>query len=109
MKIKGIAPIRAIFTAKWLFLFLILLFVFFKFIALPNSNIQLGIWKVMLGVTAAIAGYITSKVLHPEMSLSKLLSEDRANELPDSIKLLGILIYRGAIMAAFIVGVLLGV
>jgi hypothetical protein len=52
---------------------------------------------------------VTSKALHPEMSLSKLLAEDRANELSDSIKLLGILIYRGAIMAAFIIGVLLGV
>ena len=109
MKLKSIVPIRAVFTAKWLFVFLIMLFLFFKFVAVPNSIGQLGLWKIMLGVAAAIAGYITSKVLHPDMSLSKLLAEDRANELPDSIKLLGILIYRGAIMAAFIVGILLGV
>jgi len=109
MKIKGIAPIRAIFTAKWLFIFLALLFLFFRFAVVPNSIGQLGLWKLMLGVAAAITGYVTSKALHPEMSLSKLLAEDRANELSDSIKLLGILIYRGAIMAAFIIGVLLGV
>jgi len=109
MKLKSVAPIRAVFTAKWLFLFLVLLFLFFKFVAIPNTTGQLGLWKLMLGVAAAITGYVTSKALHPEMSLSKLLAEDRANELSDSIKLLGILIYRGAIMAAFIVGVLLGV
>jgi len=109
MKLKSVAPIRAIFTAKWLFLFLVLLFMFFKFVAIPNTTGQLGLWKLMLGVAAAITGYITSKALHPEMSLSKLLAEDRANELSDSIKLLGILIYRGAIMVAFIIGVLLGV
>lgn len=109
MKLKNITPIRVIFTIKWLFLFLVLLFIFFKFVAVPNTTGQLGLWKLMLGVAAAITGYVTSKVLHPEMSLSKLLAEDRANELPDSIKLLGVLIYRGAIMAAFIMGVLLGV
>jgi len=109
MKLKSFAPIRAVFTAKWLFVFLILLFLFFKFVAVPNSTGQLGLWKLMLGVAAAIAGYVTSKALHPEMSLSKLLAEDRTNELPDSIKLLGILIYRGAIMAAFVIGILLGV
>jgi len=109
MKLKSIAPIRAVLTAKWLFVFLVLLFLFFKFVAVPNSIGQLGLWKLMLGVAAAITGYITSKALHPEMSLSKLLAEDRANEFPDSIKLLGILIYRGAIMAAFVIGILLGV
>ena len=109
MKLKSVAPIRAVFTVKWLFAFLILLFLFFKFVATPNSVGQLGLWKLMLGVAAAIVGYVTSKALHPEMSLSKLLAEDRANELPDSIKLLGILIYRGIIMGAFIIGVLLGV
>jgi len=109
MILKSFAPIRAVFTAKWLFVFLVLLFLFFRFVAVPNSIGQLGLWKLMLGVAAAITGYITSKALHPEMSLSKLLAEDRANELPDSIKLLGILFYRGVTMAAFIVGVLLGV
>jgi len=109
MKLKSFAPIRAVFTTKWLFLFLVLIFLFFRFVVIPNSNAQLGLWKIMLGIAAAIAGYITSKVLHPDMSLSKLLAEDKINELPDAIKLLGVLIYRGVIMAAFIIGILLGV
>ena len=108
-KIKSIAPIRAIFTAKWLFLLLGLLFVLFRFVVPLNGNVQLGLWKIMLGVAAATAGYITSKALHPNMSLSKLLEEDKTNELPDAIKLLGVLIYRGFIMAAFVVGILLGI
>jgi hypothetical protein len=109
MKLANITPIRPLFTLKWLFLFLILLFILFKFVAMPNSIGQLGMWKLMLGVAAAIVGYITSKVLHPEMSITALLAEDHPNELPDAIKLLGILIYRGLTMSAFVVGVLLGV
>jgi hypothetical protein len=109
MKFKENSAVKAIVTAKGLFLFLAILFVLFNFVAIPNSTGQLGLWKIMLGVSAAIAGYITSKILHPTMSITKLLAEDKVNETPDAIKLLGVLIYRAAIMSSFVLGILLGV
>ena len=109
MKLRSVAPIRALFTAKWLFLMLVVFIVLFQFVAPPNSTVKLAIYKLILGTVGAIIGHIVVKALYPYMSLSKMFAEDKVNEMPDAVKLLGACILRGAVMAAIIIGVLLGV
>ncbi len=108
MKINNVT-IRSLYTARWLFLLLAVLFIVFQFLTGPKTTAHLGSWKLMLGVAAAIVGYIVGKALHPKMSLSALLESDKEDEFPDAIKLLAVCFYRGVIMLGFIVGVLLGV
>jgi len=109
MKLRSVAPIEALFTAKWLFLILLVLLVLFQFAALPNSTAKLVVYKLILGIAGAIVGHVVVKALYPYMSLSKMFSNDKVNEMPDAVKLLGACILRGAVMAAVIIGVLLGV
>jgi hypothetical protein len=109
MKLKRIAPIRAIFTAKWLFIALVVLFILFQYVVLPNSTAKLAVYKLMLGIAGAIVGHIVVKALYPYMSLSKMLEEDKTDEMPDAVKFLGACILRGAVMAAIIIGVLTGI
>jgi len=109
MNLKKYATIRAILTVKWLVLVVLVLLILFQFVAAPNTTIRLALYKMMLGVIGAIVGHIVVKSLYPYMSLSKMLEEDKLNEMPDAIKFIGACLLRGLVMSAIIVGVLLGV
>ena len=102
-------PTRSFYTTRWLWLLLAGLFCIFQFLTIPNTNGRLGVWKLMLGVAAAITGYIVGKSLMPKVSITELVAENRPCEQPDAIKLLAVCFYRGVIMLGFIIGVLLGV
>jgi hypothetical protein len=44
-----------------------------------------------------------------DVSLTKLLENDKSNEIPDALKFLGASFLRAIVMAAFIIGVMLGI
>ena len=103
------AIIRAFLTVKWLVVLAIVLYLLFQFVATPQSTARLALYKLMLGIAGAGVGHIVVKSLYPYMSLSAMLAEDKKDEGPDAQKFIGACILRGAVMAAIILGVLLGV
>ena len=106
---KKYAIIRAFLIVKWLVLLAIVLYVLFQFVATPQSTVRLALYKLMLGIAGAVVGHIVVKSLYPYMSLSALLAENKKDESADAQKFIGACILRGAVMAAVIVGDLLGV
>jgi hypothetical protein len=109
MNLKRFVMVRAVLTSKILIGMIMLLALFFVFIAPNGSTIKLASYKLMLGIAGAVIGHIVVKSLYPYMSLSKLLEEDKKNETADSLKFLGACILRGCVMGALIIGILLGV
>jgi hypothetical protein len=106
---KKYAIIRAFLTVKWLVVLVVVLYLLFAFIAPDRSTAKLALYKLMLGITAAVIGHIVVKALYPYMSLSVLLAEDKKYEVTDAQKFIGACILRAGVMAAMILGVLLGV
>jgi len=103
------AIIRAFLTVKWLVVLAVVLYLLFAFVAPDRSTAKLALYKLMLGIAAAVIGHIVVKALYPYMSVSKLLEEDKHDEKADAIKFVGACILRGTVMAAIIVGCLLGI
>ena len=106
---KKYAIVRAFLTVKWLVVLMVVLYLLFQFVAAPQSTARLALYKLMLGIAGAVVGHIVVKALYPYMSLSALLAEDKKDERADASKFIGACILRGAVMAAVIIGVLLGV
>jgi hypothetical protein len=107
--VRKYAIVRAFLTVKWLVVLMFVLYLLFQFVAPPQTTARLALYKLMLGIAAAVVGHIVVKALYPYMSLSTMLAEDKKNETPDAIKFAGACILRGAVMAAVVIGVLLGV
>jgi hypothetical protein len=103
------AIIRAFLTVKWLVVLAVVLYLLFAFVAPDRSTAKLALYKLMLGIAAAVIGHIVVKALYPYMSLSAMLAEDKEDEGPDAQKFIGACILRGAVMGSIILGVLLGV
>ena len=106
---RGNPFVRAFLTAKALIVLMSVLYLLFRFVAVPNSTMALVLYKLVLGIAAAVVGHIVVKALYPYVSISRMLMDDKKNEGPDATKFVGVCILRGAVMAAFILGVLLGV
>jgi len=109
MKINISNPtLRAAWRTKWVVLMLLILAGLYL-ISPSNSEMKLVVHKLFIGACALIVGHVGVKSLYDYISLSKLLDKDQFNELPDSIKFLGACFLRGLVMAAFILGVMLGI
>lgn len=109
MEKKNWSMAGAMWRAKWLIAFLILLVLALYFVTEPNSTGRLVVYKLMLAVIAAIAGHMIVKGLYPYIDLKELLYHDKEDEVPDALKFLGACILRAMVMAAAILGILLGI
>lgn len=101
--------VTAFFRVRWLIVLLIALYLLFYFVAPARSTPQLALYKLILGVAAAVIGHIVVKELYPYIDLARMVAEDKKDERSDATKFIGACILRGAVMAAVILGVLLGV
>ncbi len=101
--------VTAFLRARWLIVLLAVFYLLFHFVAPARSTPQLALYKLMLGIAAAVIGHIVVKQLYPYIDLARMVAEDKKDERPDATKFIGACILRGAVMAAFILGVLLGV
>jgi len=100
---------RAIWRARWLIILFIVLLLVQSFVTSPNTTGRLMVYKLMLGIIAAVVGHLVVKALYPYIDLRKLLWEDKADEKSDAVKFLGACVLRAFVMAAIIVGVLVGI
>ena len=99
----------ALWRTRWLILLLIALVVVFQFVSIPSSTGRLVVYKLVLAVIACVVGHIVVKELYPYIDLRKLVYPDKEDEGADSIKFLGACLLRGIVMAAIVIGILLGV
>jgi len=95
---------RAIVNTRWILAFILVLLFLYTYIVPQNTQIQLGIWKIVLGFILAVSGHVFCKVVWPDMSLSTLLKEDNIG-----YKFLGACVLRGFVMLGFLIGGLLGI
>jgi hypothetical protein len=101
--------LRSIWRTKWLLVMLIILGLIFYFLAPPNTTMRLVTYKLFIGICALVVGHVAVKSLYDYISLSQLLDRNKFNEMPDAIKFLGACFLRGLVLAAFVIGVLLGI
>ena len=87
----------------------VVFYVVFRAMAAPHSTQALVLYKLGLGILAAVVGHIVVKVLYPYIDIEKMLVDDKKNEGADATKFLAVCILRGVVMAALILGVLLGI
>ena len=99
----------ALWRAKWLIAVFIVLILIFQFAAIPNTTGRLVVYKLALAVIGCILGHIIVKELYPYIDLRKLVYPDKEDEHADSVKFLGACLLRGLVMAAIVIGILLGV
>ena len=95
--------VRAVWNSKLLIIVAILLFLLFHYVAPEHSQMKLVFWKLFLAFISSACGYITCRVLFPEVSVSRSWGDK------DGTKFLGACILRGTIMSAYVIGCLLGI
>lgn len=100
--------LRSIKRTKWLWLMLLVLGLLYLFAFPQQSTMRLVTYKLFIGVCALLVAHVAVKSIY-DVSLTKLLENDKSNEISDALKFLGASFLRAIVMAAFIIGVLLGI
>jgi hypothetical protein len=100
--------LRTIKRTKWLWVMLFILGLLYLFAFPQQSTMKLVAYKLFIGVCAFLVAHVAVKSVY-DVSLTKLLENDKSNEIPDALKFLGASFLRAIVMAAFIIGVMLGI
>lgn len=89
---------------------LAILFAFIFYISPINSELRLISHKLLVGCLAAIVAHVITKGFYSYLSLStRLLAEDKKDELPDAIKFVAMAIGRFMFESAFVIGAMLAI
>ena len=100
--------LRQIWQTRWAIVSIVLLYYLVYWF--PKDSMEgLIAYKLLIGSCAYFVAHLLVKSAYDYASISALLAKDKFNELPDSVKFLGVCLLRALPESAFTIGAMLSI